>query len=258
MHKSLNQIKSIVIIGSGNVATNLGLTLFNKGYLIKQVWSRSLVNADTLAKKLNCNATNDLKEITNADLYIATIKDDILHLVLDKLEVNNIVHTSGSLGLEVFNKKQKNSGVFYPLQTFNKKINITFSNIPILIEANNELFEKKIQAVGNQISRSVIPMKSTQRKKLHLAAVFACNFTNHMFAIANNILTRSNIDFQLLLPLINQTVLKIKNKDPEEVQTGPAIRNDKKMIKNHIKSIHDKKIKELYRLISDSIMKNNE
>mgnify|MGYP001279159649 CR=1 FL=1 len=258
MHQSLNQIKSIVIVGSGNVATNLGLTLFNKGYLIKQIWSRNLVNAETLAKKLNCTATNNLKEITNADLYIATIKDDILRSVLDKLDVNNIVHTSGSLGLEVFSRKHKNSGVFYPLQTFNKKIHIDFSNVPILIEANNELFEKKIQAIGNQISKNVIPMKSTQRKKLHLAAVFACNFTNHMFAIANNILTKSNIDFQLLLPLINQTVLKIKNKNPEEVQTGPAIRNDKKMIKNHIKNIHDKKIKDIYRLISESIMKKNE
>ena len=219
MHQSLNQIKSIVIIGSGNVATNLGLTLFNKGYLIKQVFSRKLFNADTLAKKLNCNATNELKEITNADLYIVTIKDDILPLVLEKLEVNNIVHTSGSLGLEVFNKKHKNSGVFYPLQTFNKKIHIDFYNVPILIEANNELFEKKIQAIANQISRNVIPMKSTKRKKLHLAAIFACNFTNHMFAIANNILTKSNIDFQLLLPLINQTVLKIKNKNPNIYQS---------------------------------------
>ena len=234
-------MKNIVLVGSGNVATHLGLSLVNKGYTIKQVWSKQLKNADILAKKLNSTSTDELKNLKNADLYIVAVKDDALEAVIQQIKVNNIVHTSGSIGLEVFDNKFKNYGVFYPLQTFNKEVSLDFSKTPICIEAN----------------KKVVKMSSEQRKQLHIAAVFACNFSNHMFAIADKILTQSNIDFKLLLPIINQTVKKLNKNKASEVQTGPAKRKDKKIIESHIKKLSDKETKEIYKLISDSIMNKN-
>ena len=251
-------MKNIVLIGSGNVATHLGLSLVNKGYNIKQVWSRQLKNANILAKKLNSNSTNSLNNLKNADLYIVAIKDDALESVIQQLNVINIAHTSGSIGLEVFKHKFNNYGIFYPLQTFNKSLNLNFSKTPILIEANNESFRKMLLNIGNSLSNKVLIMNSEQRKQLHIAAVFSCNFTNHMFTIAHSILTKSDIDFKLLLPLINQTVKKLKKNKPSEVQTGPAERKDKRIIQSHINNLSDKKTKEIYKLISSAIMKNNE
>jgi predicted short-subunit dehydrogenase-like oxidoreductase (DUF2520 family) len=251
-------MKNIALIGSGNVATHLGLSLVDKGYTITQVWSKKLENADILAKKLNSTATNYLKNIKKADLYIVAVKDDSLESIIGQLNVNNIVHTSGSIGLEVFENKFENYGVFYPLQTFNKDMILEFQTIPICIEANNEIFNNKLLDIGDDLSKRAVIMSSEQRKQLHIAAIFACNFTNHMFTIANTILTKSNIDFKLLLPIIKQTVIKINNNKPSVVQTGPAKRQDKKIIQSHIENLSDKKIKEIYKLISESIMTSNE
>jgi len=251
-------MKNIALIGSGNVATHLGISLVNKGYTITQVWSKKLENAVILAKKLNSTATNYLKNIKKADLFIVAVKDDSLESIIGQLNVNNIVHTSGSIGLEVFDNKFENYGVFYPLQTFNKDIILEFQTTPICIEANNEMFNNKLLDIGDNLSKKAIIMSSEQRKQLHIAAIFACNFTNHMFTIADTILTKSNIDFRLLLPIIKQTVIKINNNKPLEVQTGPAKRLDKKIIQSHIDNLTDKKTKEIYKLISESIMTSNE
>ena len=121
-------MKDIVLIGSGNVGTHLGLSLMIQGYRIKQVWSKQLINAEILAKKLNSTSTNDLNNIKDADLYIIAVKDDVLKSLTTELNVNNIVHTSGSIGLEVFEKQDRNYGVFYPLQTFKKDIIMVDNN----------------------------------------------------------------------------------------------------------------------------------
>ena len=250
-------MKNIILIGSGNVATHLGLSLLNQGYTIKQVWSKQLINAKVLAKKVNSTATNELKNIEDADLYIISVKDNALVSIIQKLNVNNIVHTSGSIGLEIFNSKVKNYGVFYPLQTFNKEIHLDLITTPICIEANNKSFQKNLMRIGKDVSKKVIKMNSEQRKKIHLAAVFACNFTNHMFTIADEILSKNNTDFKLLIPIINQTVNKLNLHKPAKIQTGPAKRKETKIINSHINQLSDKKIKELYKLISESIIKYN-
>ena len=250
-------MKNIILIGSGNVATHIGLALVNNGYNIRQVWSRKLKNAKILAQKLNCKSTTSLNNLLNADLYIISIKDDILKSTVNKLNKSNIVHTSGSNGLEVFEKKNKNFGIFYPLQTFNINIKIDIKKTPILIEANNKNFEKKLLKIGNNISETVILMTSIKRKQLHIAAVFACNFSNHMYTIADSILKKSNIDFNLLLPIINQTVNQLQKNNPKEIQTGPAKRKDKKIIQYHIDNLTNKNTKEIYQLISKSIMEND-
>jgi len=250
-------MKNIVLIGSGNVATHLGLSLYRKGYKIKQVWSRKLKNSKILAKKLNSTSTDSLHNLKNADLYIVAVKDDILKSIILKLDNINIIHTSGSMGLEVFGERFKNHGILYPLQTFNKNIFLDISSTPIFIETNNDSFEKEITDIGRNLSKTVLKMTSIERKQLHIAAVFACNFTNHMYTIAHSILKESNIDFKLLLPIIKQTSNKLNEEEPSKIQTGPAKRKDKKVIENHITNLSEKTTKEIYRLISKSIMKDD-
>ena len=236
-------MKNIILIGSGNVSTHLGLSLFNKGYKIKQIWSKKLINAQLLANRLNSTATNNLQNIEDADLYIVSVKDNMLEVIIKQLNVNNVVHTSGTIGLEIFNSKIKNYGVFYPLQTFNKKIVLDLNTTPICVEASNNKFQKNLLKIGEDVSEKVIKISTEHRKKIHLAAVFACNFTNHMFTIADEILSQNNIDFKLLLPIINQTVKKLNRNKPKEVQTGPAQRKETKIIKNHLNQLSDKKSK---------------
>ena len=251
-------MKNIVLIGSGNLATQLSLSLVNNGYNIIQVWSQHLKNANKLANKLNCNATDSLKNLVKADLYIIAVKDDKIKSIVNTIAVDDIVHTSGGTDIDIFENRFNNFGVFYPLQTFNKEIDINFDNIPICIEANNKEFVSKLNKLAESLSKSITVLNSKQRKKLHVAAVFACNFSNHMYTNAYNLLKEDNIDFKLLIPLINQTILKLNDNKPEDVQTGPAKRKDVKLIKHQLEIISNKKTKDLYQFITNSIIESNE
>jgi predicted short-subunit dehydrogenase-like oxidoreductase (DUF2520 family) len=251
-------MKNIILIGSGNVATHLGTSLKKRGFNIVQVWSKHIKNAEILANKLNCDCTSSLNQLKKADLYILAVKDDVISKILSNLQNIAIVHTSGSVSMDVFDNNFTNHGVFYPLQTFSRNLELDFSDIPICIEASNSEFENKIINLGKQLSENVVKMNSEQRKQLHIAAVFACNFSNHMYTISDEILSKSNIDFKLLLPLINQTVRKLENNKPSNVQTGPAKRDDKKVINAHLENIEDETTKEVYQLISNAIIKSNE
>ena len=251
-------MKNIVLIGSGNVATHLGVILKERGFNIVQVWSKHINNAEILAGKLRCDYTDSLNKLRKADLYILAVKDDAIRKILSNLQNVAVVHTSGSVGMGVFDNNLANHGVFYPLQTFSKDLNLDFSEIPICIEANNNKFENELINFGKKLSEKVVKMSSEQRKQLHIAAVFACNFSNHMYTISDKILSKSNIDFKLLLPLINQTVKKLTDNKPSEVQTGPAKRNDKKVIDVHLEDIEDESSKEIYQLITNAIIKSNE
>lgn len=251
-------MKNIVLIGSGNLATQLSLSLVNNGYNIIQVWSQHLKNANKLANKLNCNATDSLKNLVKADLYIIAVKDDKIKSIVNTIAVDDIVHTSGGTDIDIFENRFNNFGVFYPLQTFNKEIDINFDNIPICIEANNKEFVSKLNKLAESLSKSITVLNSKQRKKLHVAAVFACNFSNHMYTNAYNLLKEDNIDFKLLIPLINQTILKLNDNKPEDVQTGPAKRKDVRLIKHQLEIISNKKTKDLYQFITNSIIESNE
>jgi len=253
----LNEMKNIILIGSGNVATHLGINLKNNNFNIVQVISSTLKNAETLATKLDSDFSNNISDLKKADLIIVAVSDNEIGNVANQIINTPIVHTSGSVGLEVF-KNNNNAGVFYPLQTFNTNVEVAFKEVPICIEANNKDFEKEIIKLAQNISENVVKMDSKQRKQLHIAAVFSCNFTNQMFAISDDILEKSNIDFKLLLPIIKQTVNKLKIKKAIEVQTGPAKRKDLEIIKQHLNLISNKKNKEIYKLISESIIKTHE
>jgi len=248
----------IILVGSGNVATHLGIALQNCNYKIVQVYSRSIENAKKLARKLNTDFTNDLTQLRTANLIIVSVNDDAISTVLSKLENTAIVHTSASIGMDVFEPKFSDFGVFYPLQTFNKGIELAISNTPFCIEANSKAFEKELIKLAKNLSSNVIKMNSSQRKQLHIAAVFACNFSNQMFSIADDLLTKKDIDFSILLPLIRQTTQKLETNNPKAVQTGPAKRKDIKIIQEHINLIQQEDIKELYQKISNNIIKTHE
>lgn len=251
-------MKSISLIGSGNVATHLGLALKENNYQITQVYSRTLENANKLAKNLNAEAINNLSILKNVDLTIIAIKDNAIAQVIKKINNSPTVHTSGSVNLTTFGNKFKQCGVFYPLQTFNKNIDLDFSNIPICIEANNKDFELKIKQLANCISNKVISMTSKQRKQLHIAAVFSANFSNRMFSIAEDILGKTGVEFSILLPLIQQTIKQLDKNKAKNVQTGPARRKDISIIQDHLTNIQDKKIRDLYQKISENIIQEYE
>jgi len=251
-------MKNIILVGSGNVATHLGIALQNCNYKIVQVYSRSIENAKKLAQKLNTNFTNDLTQLKTVDLIIVSVNDDAISTVLSKLKNTAIVHTSGSVGIDVFEPNFSDFGVFYPLQTFNTDIEFTISEIPFCIEGNSKAFEKQLVEIAKNLSSNVITMNSEQRKQLHIAAVFACNFSNQMFSIADDLLTEKDIDFKILLPLVKQTIAKLNTNKPKAVQTGPAKRKDIKIIQEHINLIQQEDIKELYQKISNSIIKKHE
>lgn len=247
----------IVLIGAGNVATQLGLALQEAKHTIVQVYSKSKTSSSTLAKLLKCKQTNSPGKIDKTgDIYIIAVKDDAIAKVVKQLKLSNqiVVHTSGSVAMDILKPASKNYGVFYPLQTFSKTKKAEFKTIPICLEAKNPNTLKVLQSIGKSISNNVQTIDSEQRKFIHVAAVFACNFTNHFYSIASDILESKKLSLDILKPLIEETSNKIKNSCPDEMQTGPAIRGDKKTMNTHLKLLKNKEHKKLYKLISKSIM----
>jgi predicted short-subunit dehydrogenase-like oxidoreductase (DUF2520 family) len=248
----------ITLIGSGNVATHLGIALHAAGYQIVQVYSPTKKSASALAKKVNAEAITDLKKINSGStIYIIAVKDDVIEKVAKQLHLKDkiVVHTSGTASMDLLKKSAKNFGVFYPLQTFSKNKPLDLSSVPVCIEANNKSTATTLEYFAKSISRNVQKINSDQRRIIHLAAVFACNFSNHMYAIAENILKKEKLSLDILKPLIIETANKIKNGSPAEMQTGPAIRGDKKTMNAQIKLLgKDKKLKEIYQLISKNII----
>ena len=249
-------IQKIILIGSGNVATHLGRKIQDSNYDIIQVISKKKDSAKKLADDINASFSNKISNIMPADLIILAIKDEEIERIIPQLPDNPIVHTSGSIPIKVFEEKFTNYGVIYPVQTFNKNIKIKY-DIPFCIEANNKNFEKELIKIIQKISSNICIMNSADRKILHIAAVFACNFSNHMYTIANNLLDKQGIPFSMLLPLIQQTGNKLKYNTPNNLQTGPAKRQDIKIIKTHMELLKDnEKLKEIYNLISNHIIEN--
>jgi len=247
----------ISIIGSGNVAWHLTKRLFACGYSINAVFSPNLNNAKLLAEQVEAKAVDKLAMIPTSDLYLFSVKDNAYQAVITSFpKISAIcVHTSGSLEMNILAKLSDNYGVLYPFQTFSKEKTVDFENVPLCIEASNSYVENTLTKMAAKLSPTVHLLSSKQREYLHLAGVFACNFTNAMYAIAQQILQQNNMDFNLVLPLINETAEKIKNIYPIDAQTGPAIRNDENIINKHLKMIKNNDWKELYQLISKIIQK---
>ncbi|RXR28508.1 DUF2520 domain-containing protein [Flavobacterium piscinae] len=245
---------SIVLIGSGNVAQHL-ITAFLQSDEIElvQVFSRQkesilqLISSDKIVSNYD--------EIKVADIYIIAVSDNAIATVSSKLPFENrlVVHTSGSMPMEILDAKNRR-GVLYPLQTFTKNKTVDFKEIPICLEAEKEDDFKIIQTVSESVSTVVQFISSEQRKALHVAAVFVCNFVNHLFKIGNDICKENQLSFDLLKPLIQETAQKIIQLTPENAQTGPAKRNDTATINSHLNFLTDENQKDIYKLITKSII----
>lgn len=247
----------IVFIGAGNVATQLGKALQNTGNDIIQVFSRTMKSAVELASILNASFTTELSKISpDADIYIVAVSDRAIESVVQNFPHKDklIIHTAGSVDISVFQGYVKQYGVLYPLQTFSKFKDLNFNEIPIFIESNSDSNTQILINFAQQLSTQTIVTSSKQRMMLHLSAVFANNFANHMCAIAEDILKENNFNFSILKPLLKETYEKMNNFTPFESQTGPAVRNDTIIINKHIELLSSfPKFVATYKIISDSI-----
>lgn len=241
---------SVVILGSGNVASQLIKTFLKIDTInLKQVYTRNQEDINTL--KVSIDTTNDISLLKQADITIIAVSDDAISSISSHIKNSFVVHTSGSVDMKSLNNIGR-KGVFYPLQSFSKKKKVDFKNIPICLESEtNEDLLKLEELVSLLQSKSYI-LSSQQRKKIHVAAVFANNFSNHMYTIANEICEKYNIPFDILQPLIEETSNKIKNLTPKKAQTGPAKRNDAETIENHL-NLLSKNQQEIYLKITQSI-----
>lgn len=247
-------------IGAGNLATQLAKAFFSKGHHIVQVFSRTETSASALAQQVNAKFTvNPMEIVHSADVYFIVIKDSVFDEVLPKIDFDNqvVVHCAGSVAMNELENYSSNFGVFYPLQTFSKQREIDFTNIPVFIEANNDKNEGLLLGIANEISGTVTVLNSEKRKALHISAVFACNFVNHFYHIAGDILKSKAIDFEVLRPLILETALKVQDLAPENVQTGPAVRFDENIITLHLSELSEtQEYQNLYETISKSIFEH--
>ncbi len=260
-----NSIQSIVLLGAGNVATHLGEALSQNNYSIVQIFSRTEQSGSELANKLGCPFITDLQKLNQeADLYIFAVSDDAIPNILKLANFQNkkVIHTAGSVPLEIFADKAKAYGVFYPLQTFTKTHKPDFSQIPILLESNNTEFLEEITNLAGTLSKYIYNANSEERQIFHISAVFTCNFTNHMCSIGESLLSEYGYSFSLLYPLIKETLEKIFTGSPFQNQTGPAIRNDNTIINKHQQQLANKPdLQKLYTTITNHIkhfhQKNN-
>ncbi|MBR5687855.1 MAG: DUF2520 domain-containing protein [Prevotella sp.] len=249
----------ITLIGAGNLATNLGKALFHAGHEILQVYSRTNESAEPLAAVLNSQPIVDLSLLNpQADVYVIAVKDSVLRQLLpDVCAVNPdavFAHTAGSMPMDCFKDIAVHYGVFYPMQTFSKSREVDFSVIPCFLEASDEKTAHTLQTMAESVSHDVRFLSSVQRKYMHLAAVFACNFTNHCYALAEKVLTMCDVPFQVLLPLIDETAAKVHDLPPRMAQTGPAVRYDTNVIDAQAQLLaDDSNLKQIYEQLSKSI-----
>ncbi|WP_129714508.1 Rossmann-like and DUF2520 domain-containing protein [Pedobacter sp. SYP-B3415] len=248
----------VVIAGSGNVATHLARALYEAGIRIRQIWSPTQLHAEELARTVDAEAVSAPADIDRAaDLYILAVKDEAIETAAAALAGINaiVVHTSGTTLMNVLNGLPEH-GVFYPLQTFSKARAVDFSNVPICIEAGSPSTLSVLQQLAYKLSTRVFQTDSEQRKALHVAAVFANNFTNHLFHIAEEVLAGQALPFDILRPLILETAAKVQTALPAVMQTGPARRNDQLTIDKHLEWLQDKpEWAQLYDALSTSIKK---
>jgi predicted short-subunit dehydrogenase-like oxidoreductase (DUF2520 family) len=251
----------ITIIGSGNVATHLAAAFKNAGHNIMQVYSRDMQNAALLAYHVKAEPIDDLQNINpETDIFIIAVKDDAIGVVAEQLAVHQklMVHTSGATDMYALKAFTDNAGVFYPLQTFSKIKEVDFRNVPLCIEAADESITRYLEQLAQTISNKVYRIDTAERKTLHLAAVFACNFPNYLYDIARQILAKQLLDFDLLRPLILETAQKVQERLPADVQTGPAIRKDETTMSNHLQLLKDEpQLQQLYTLLSQGIIKKD-
>lgn len=247
---------TITIIGSGNVAQQLGPALKNCGYRILEICSRNAGTGRSLAKKLNAAYLDDASKVTDtAGIVIIAVKDDAIQDVAKKLPAlkkSLVIHTSGATDISVLKNKFKKCGVIWQVQTIKARKKLDFRKVPLVIEANNPPAKKTLTQLARSLSGKVYALNSHQRRVLHLGAVFVNNFPNHLMYLSKELLRKHGMPFEIFTPLIHSTIQSALQ-DPYTSQTGPAKRNDRKTMKAHLKLLKEKNYRNLYKTISKSI-----
>ncbi len=256
----MTELNKVVFIGAGNVATHMSQAFAQAGIRVLGIYSRKLESAKVLAEKLHAEwGSLSQIDVTEAQLIVIAVPDQFIEEVSKQIPKNNalIVHTSGSINLEVLMDVGTQIGVFYPLQTFSKDKGLHFSNIPIMLECSNEENYVLLENLAHLISERVYRINSLQRKKIHIAAVFSSNFTNYLVHIAEDLLEKENIPFDVIRPLIEETAAKLKNLKPYHAQTGPAVREDYQTIETHLRDLKNiPAYYEIYKLLSHQIIQS--
>lgn len=251
-------IRSAVLIGAGNVGWHLGLALHERGIRVLQVISKSRTSCKELAGLIHAEYTTSLQQLqTEAGIILIAVPDSQLVEVIGQCDFRDtlVVHTAGSMPMEVFKGRAVNYGVLYPLMTFTRNKPVDFASVPLLVEASSARNKNRLNSLARCLSGEVRTVTSEQRRYVHLGAVMACNFSNHMYALAESLFAREGIPFDLLKPLIRETAEKIQLLSPRDAQTGPAFRYDTRTLKEHLKMLAgDPRTAEIYRHISKSIV----
>lgn len=248
--------KTIVFIGAGNVASHLAPALDRVEYLeVIQVYSRKKENASRLASVLhNAAATSEVGEILPADVYFVSLVDDAVGEIIFQIPANNSlwILTSGSLPQEVLSSCSGRYGVFYPLQTFSKDIDVNLSEVPVFTEGSTPEVEKEITALAHSITSKVYHAEDDMRRRMHIAAVFGCNFVNYLWTLSDDLLRKEGLSIDVLKPLLYETLRKAVTVGPRAGQTGPAVRGDRRIMEKHLSLLSPEEA-EIYCLLSESI-----
>lgn len=247
---------TITLIGTGNVANVMGRKLNAAGHTILQVFGRNPDSAKKLGKLVAAEAVTALNGLDkNADLYVIAVPDDAIAGLAERLQLENkmVVHTAASVPKDALQYSSDHFGVFYPLQSLRKEVE-QLPDIPILVDASNEAGIVQLYKLARTISNKVFVADDNKRLRMHLAAVMANNFTNHLYVLAEEFCKNEGLDFSLLLPLIKETALRLEQSSPAMVQTGPAARNDRETIDKHLSLLQNHPaLKTFYHLFTESI-----
>lgn len=243
-----------VIIGSGNVAFHLAKAFKQNEIPLKQIFGRNEVALKEISEQNGL--PHSTEQLEDADLYIICVSDSSVAEVSKLIKKENciIAHTSGSQPKEILEGNFRKA-CFYPLQTFSKTKNLDYSKIPFFVEADSDEDLQKLKNLASRISENVMESDYEKRKYIHLTAVFSCNFVNHLFARAKEISDSQGIPFDFFLPLIDETVEKIHHLNPKDAQTGPAVRNDQRVLELHQQLINDDEQMKIYKTLNESIQK---
>ena len=248
---------NISVLGAGNVATQLALVLKKSGHNIVQIYNRSNDAGVELAKTVGATFVSDTDHLTEADVYLVAVKDDAIAEVGNAFKAQGkiVAHTSGTKSKDLLQEISANFGIFYPLQTMTKTAKVDFKNVPFLIEGSNKETTAKLEGLAKSISKNVHRVDEQQRQWIHVAAVFANNFTNHLFGLSEQLLLAQGLPFEILKPLIFNFIQNLSEHSPSEIQTGPAVRGDFQTIEKHMQLLGDNtRLQKIYEILTQSII----
>jgi predicted short-subunit dehydrogenase-like oxidoreductase (DUF2520 family) len=258
-------MQKVSFVGAGNLAWHLAPALDNAGYPVREVYSQNPKHAAALVGRLyeaHVNISLDFSASASR-IFVICVSDDAIQEVAQKIVLPDdaiVIHTSGSQPLSILDDSgSQNMGVFYPLQTFSKAKKVDFKNVPIFVESEHAEVEKALVKMAKAISGNVKKINSDGRKALHIAAVFASNFSNHMLTIAKQVADENDLDFNVLKPLIAETLNKSLEIGPEKAQTGPAVRGDFEILERHMEFLRESPERaEIYKIISQHIIDSSD